>query len=126
MQRRHTIIDIQLAALCAIVISVFVAACSTLGIAPADTFNKQAAVAIATITEVRETATAALQAGKITAAQAQDAQAKADEARAGVQAARQVAASGNFNDATTRVDAINASLRALHAYLIQRQTAPKP
>jgi len=99
--------------------------CAQLGIAPADTFNKKAAVAIATVTEVRETATAALQAGKITPDQARDVQAKADAARDGIQAARQVAAQGDYGSAQTRLDAIQATLQALHTYLIQRQTAPR-
>lgn len=116
----------EFAALVAIVGLVFLAACSSLGIAPADTFNKKAAVAISTVTEVRETAYAALTAGKITPAQAQDANMKADTARDAIAAARTVAASGDLTNATTRLDAIQASLQALHAYLIQRQTAPKP
>lgn len=115
----------EFAALFAIAALTLFAACAQLGIAPADTFNKKAAVAISTVTEVRETAAAALQAGKITPDQARDVQAKADAARDGVQAARQVAAQGDYGSAQTRIDAIQATLQALHTYLIQRQAVPR-
>lgn len=52
------------------------------------TFNESAAVAIVTVTQVRETATALLVAKKITVEDARNVQKQADNARSGIEVAR--------------------------------------
>ena len=97
-------------------------ACAAVGSATPDTFDQKLGVSIAGISEVRETATTLLQAGKITPADAQNVQAQADVARQALTVARGMAGT-DLGSASTRLDATNAALKALQAYLIARQGA---
>lgn len=91
-------------------------ACAALGLPTPDTFNQKAAVAISTVTEVRSQATTLLVAKKITVADAQNVQAQADTAMAGIAVARQVAAA-DMNAGNARLTAVVSVLTALQAYL---------
>ena len=99
-------------------------ACAAIGSATPDTFNQRLAVASASVTEVRHTATTLLQAGRITVVDAQNIQAQADVAREGLNVARGMAGT-DVTAASTRLDVANAALRALQAYLITKQGATK-
>lgn len=101
-------------------LALLITACSALGLAKPETFNEKAAVAISSVTAVRQTATALLTAEKITAADAQNIQDQANNARAGIQ----VAISINATDpaaAENRITAVLVGLNALTAYLTAQQ-----
>lgn len=98
--------------------------CAQLGIAPADTFNKQLAVSVAINTEIRGTATTLLQLGKISRADAENVLAQTDVAREGLNVARSLSGT-DLTSATGRLEATTAALRALQAYLIAKQGASK-
>lgn len=101
-----------------------VVGCAALGSATPDTFNQKLAVGVATVAEVRTTAATLLQAGKISVADAKNVQASADVAREGFNVARGLA-STDLTAASTRLDVANAALKALQAYLVTKQGAPK-
>lgn len=98
--------------------------CSALGSATPDTFNQKLAVSVASVSEVRNTATTLLQAGKISVADAQNIQAQADVAREGLNVARGMSGV-DLTNASSRLEVANAALRALQAYLITKQGASK-
>lgn len=98
------------------------AGCAALGSATPDTFNQKLAVSVASVTEVRHTATTLFQAGKITATDAQNVQAQADVAREGLNIARGMSGT-DLSSASTRLEVANTALKALQAYLITKQGA---
>lgn len=99
-------------------------ACAALGQPTPQTFNQKLLVATATVTEARNTAATLLQAGKISAADAQNIQAQADVAREGLNVARGLAGT-DLAAASTRLEVANAALRALQTYLLTKQGAPR-
>ena len=95
-------------------------ACAAIGSATPDTFNQRLAVAAASVTEMRHTATTLLQANKISVADAKNIEAQADVAREGLNIARGMSGV-DLNAANTRLDVANAALKALQSYLITKQ-----
>jgi len=99
---------------------IFIAAaltsCAQLGIAPAETFAQKLAVGYSSVTAVRQSATTLLTAKKITADDAQNVQAQADNARAGLDIARTVSKT-DPKAADAKLTSIRTLLTALSAYL---------
>lgn len=91
-------------------------ACQTLGVPQADTFNKKLAAGYTTVTGIRNTADALLSAQKITPDDAQNVNDQADNARTGLDLARQMHAT-NPAAGDARLDAVVTGLAALNAYL---------
>lgn len=110
--------------LAALALSVLTA-CAALGVESPDTFNQRLAVAAASVTEVRVTATTLLVAGKISVADAQNIQQQADVAREGLNVARGLSAT-SIPAAATRLEVATAALRALQTYLIAKQQGATP
>lgn len=101
-------------------VTALVVGCAALGSATPDTFNQKLAVSVATVSEVRNTAATLLTAKKISVADAVNVQAAADVAREGLTVARSMS-STDLNQASTRLELVNASLRTLQAYLLTKQ-----
>lgn len=97
-----------------------VCACANLGVSTPDTLNEKIAVAISAVTAVRSTATALVQAKKITADDAQNVQDGADNARKGIEVARTLGRI-NMAAADSKLSAVTASIRALNDYLAARK-----
>ena len=98
----------------------FLPACAQLGVPTADTFNQKLAVAIGSVTAVRETATTLLKAQKITADDAQNVQDGANNARTGIEVARTLS-KANMTAADNKLTAVSTALQALNAYLAARR-----
>ncbi len=105
----------QLAYRLTFVLLLLLAGCAQLGIQP-QTFNEKLAVAVTTVTTVRTSTTALLQAGKITAADAQNVQNQANTAREGLDLARTINAT-NPQGAADKLSAATAVLTALQGYI---------
>lgn len=91
-----------------------VAACSN--IAAPQTFNEKLAVGYGMVTAVRTSTTTLLTAKKISVDDAQNVQAQADNARAGLDIARSSFA-GNPASAEAKLSAVTMALQALSTYL---------
>lgn len=98
----------------------FLPACAQLGVPTADTFNQKLAVAIGSVTAVRETATTLLKAQKISADDAQNIQDGANNARTGIEVARTLS-KVNLVAADNKLTAVSTALQALNAYLTSRR-----
>ncbi len=98
--------------------------CTIFGAPNPDTFNQKLAVAVATNSQVRNTATTLLQAGKIDAKDAQNILAQTDVTREGLNVARGLSGT-DLDSATGRLEATQAALKALQAYLLTKQGAQK-
>lgn len=94
-------------------------ACSALGVATPQTFNQKLAAGYVTVTGVRNTTATLLTANKITAADAGNVQQQADNARTGLDLARQIHAT-NPPAGDAKLDAVVTGLSALEAYLRTR------
>lgn len=94
-------------------------ACSVLGVATPKTFNERLAASYTTVTGIRNTAGTLLVAGKITASDAANVQQQADNARTGLDLARQIHAT-NPPAGDAKLDAVVTALTALEAYLRTR------
>lgn len=106
-------------------LAIALVACAGLGIPDTDTFNKKAAVAITSVEAVRQTAFVMLTAGKISSMDAQNVQNQADNARAGIEIARQMSASTpDLPAANARLTVAITTLTALQQYL-DTKGAPK-
>lgn len=105
-----------------------VAGCASMESVTPTTFNQQLAIGYATTTQVRETTTTLLRAGKIKADDAQNVQMQADHVRAGLDIARAVAnvdrdtgiMRGDAVGAMAKLRAATAALSALQTYLSSR------
>lgn len=93
--------------------------CAQLGLPQAETFNQKMAVAYASVTQIRTTASQLLDAKKISADDAQNVLAATDSARAGLDIARKMAATDPAA-AENRLTAVRAGLAALASYLATR------
>lgn len=96
-----------------------VVGCQSLGLPSAETFNQKLAVAYTSVTSIRQTALVLLQADKITAADAQQVQAQADNARAGLDIARQIHAT-QPDAGASKLASVLTALTALQTYLDSR------
>lgn len=99
---------------------VLVQACSSLGLPTAQTFNERLAVGYGTVTQVRQTATQLVVAKKLGSADAQNVQTQADNARAGLDIARDLSKS-DLPAANNRLQMATQVLTALQSYLASRQ-----
>lgn len=108
--------------ICTMIAILALSACAALGTPTPDTFNQKLAVSVATVTEVRGTALTLLTAKKISVADARNVQAAADVAREGLNVARGMS-STDLNEASTRLELVNSTLRTLQAYLVEKQGA---
>jgi hypothetical protein len=97
--------------------------CSTLGLPTPTTFNQKIAVGYSSVTTVLQTTTTLLQGAVITAADAQNIEAQADNVKAALDIAQQIEAT----DATTANNKLTAALtalQALQAYLNTKGNKP--
>jgi hypothetical protein len=102
---------------CAFVLLLLVQGCAALGIPSPTTFNQRIAVAYTTVSEVRGMTSGLLTAGKISPDDAQNVQNQADNARAGIELARQVYGRGDSAGADSKLAQAQLVLTALQAYL---------
>lgn len=91
-------------------------ACATLGVQAPKTFNEKLAAAYSTVTAARDTTATLLTSSKLSAADAQNVQQQLDNARTGLDLARQIHAT-NPAGGDAKLDAIVVGLTALQAYL---------
>lgn len=89
-------------------------------LATPDKFNSKLAVAISTVTAVRQTATTLVTAKKISPDDGQNVQTTADTARAGIEVARTLA-KVNLVAADSKLTAVATTLEALQNYLNARK-----
>lgn len=102
-----------------VLVLVLMCACQALGIATPQTFNERLAAGYVTVTGIRESTGTLLVAGKISAGDAQNVQGQADNARTGLDLARQIHAT-NPPAGDAKLDAVVTGLAALQAYLTQK------
>jgi len=98
---------------------VMLTACQTLGVATPQTFNERLAAGYTTVTAARDTTATLLTSGKLSASDAQNTQAQLDNARTGLDLAREIHAT-NPPAGDAKLDAIVTGLTALQAYLQSR------
>ena len=98
----------------------FLSACGTLGIPTAQTFNERVASGYSAVTAARKSATTLLIAKKISAADAQNVQSQADNARAALDIARNVY-STDPKAGEDKLLAAQAVLQALRSYLLAKE-----
>lgn len=103
----------------AILLILMAAGCSNLGLPSPQTFNQKIAVAIGSVTAVRNSATTLLVAKKITVADAENVQTAANNARAGIDVARTIEASDPVG-ANSKLTAVTTVLTALQGYLAEK------
>lgn len=99
---------------------VLLSACAQLGLAPAQSFDDKLAYSYAQVASVRQSAAVALTTGTIKKEDAIQVQALADQARAGLDAARTAQASGDTTTAMGRLQLANSVLTQLAVYLQKR------
>lgn len=102
--------------LLAVLLTVWIVACSTLGVSAPQTFNEKAAAAIVTVTGARQTTLTLLQAHKITPDDAENVQGQADNLHKGIDVARSLKGA-DPSGAQTKLDATVEGLKILTAYL---------
>jgi len=100
--------------------AMFAAGCAQLGVPTPETLNQKIAVAVASVTTVRQSTVTLLMAGKISAADAQNIQAQADNVIAGAQIARTIAPTDPAA-ADAKLQATIQVLTALQSYLAAKQ-----
>lgn len=93
------------------------AACSTLGLEKAGSFNDRLGYALSAHTAVLQETTAELNAGKITADDAKQIAAIADNARALMDSARTVYQAGQVDEANRKLSLVSAVLTELQTHL---------
>jgi len=93
--------------------------CAALGIPSPQSFNERLAVGYSTVTSARNTATSLLGAGKISVSDAENVLEQTDNARAGLDIAREIHAA-TPDAANARLTAVLTGLRALEVYLKSR------
>jgi hypothetical protein len=96
-------------------------ACAQLGLQSPQNFSDRLAAGYVTVTAARDTTATLLSSGKITAADAQNVQQQADNARSGLDIARQVHET-NPAAGDDKLAAILTGLNALSRYLNSRKT----
>lgn len=95
------------------------AGCSLLGVPVPQTMNERVSAAYISVTTVRQETLSLLQAGKITAADAKNIETQADNARSGIDIAKQLDLT-NPAQASDRLTAALSVLQALETYLTQK------
>lgn len=95
-------------------------ACAQLGVPPAESFNERLAAGYALNSQVRATATQLLNAKKISAADGQNVLDQTNNARAGLDVAREMS-KFNLEAADGKLTAIRTAMTAVQAYLAIRK-----
>jgi len=108
-----------------VLLLVALSACATLGVPPADTFNKKLAAGYTMTTGARDATATLLSSGKLSASDAQNVQDQLNNARTGLDVARQVYAT-NPTAGDAKLDAVVTGLTALQAYLQSRTKGVAP
>lgn len=104
--------------------SILLTGCSTLDIPVADTFNERLAIAYASVTAVRRTATTLLDAKKLSADDGDNVLKLTDHARAGLDIARTLSRS-DMTGANAKLASIRTAVTAIQTYLASREkTSP--
>lgn len=96
------------------------AACASLGLAPASSFEERLAYAVSQNAAVRETAAVSLERNEITLGDAQSVLKITDEVRTALDAARLAAGSGDVSTAEGRLQLATSILVNLQTYLRSR------
>ena len=94
--------------------------CSALGLPSPNTFNEKVAVGYSTVTALRTTAVTLLDDKKISAVDGQNVLQQTDNARAGLDIAREIHAT-QPDAANSKLTSVLTGLRALDAYLRSRK-----
>jgi hypothetical protein len=103
----------------ALLLMLVMSGCATVGDPMPTTFNERAAAALATVTGIRQSATALVGQGKITPDDAQNVLTQTDAARTGIDIARKLHTS-NPTAGDARLSATVTALQALQTYLQAR------
>jgi hypothetical protein len=111
MKRLYTPATYLLTLICALLV-----ACAQLGLPTPTTINEKIAAAQASVTQVRQTATQLLTAGKITVADAENVLKTTDAASEGIAVARTLSLQ-DPNAAQARLTMVVTALTAIQAYL---------
>jgi hypothetical protein len=98
-------------------IGLFITGCTSLGLAPASTFEERLAYAVSQNAAVRQAAANSLEAGDITLDDARHVLKLTDEIRASLDAARLAAGVGDVSTAEGRLQLATAILLKLQQYL---------
>jgi hypothetical protein len=101
------------------VLLVMLSACTALGVATPRTFNEKLAASYSTVTSARDATATLLTSGKLSGADASNIEQQLDNARTGLDLARQVHAT-NPSAGDAKLDAVVTVLTALQAYLQTR------
>ncbi len=105
-------------ALCAVMLACTVLdGCSTIGLAPAQSFDQQLAYGYGTVASVRTTAASALNAGAITTTDAQQVLTVTDTARATLDVAGTASKAGDVNTAMGKLQIATSLLSQIQQYL---------
>lgn len=99
-----------------LVLALYLSACGTLGVPTPETFRERIAAGYVTVTGIRQTNLTLLQAKKISPDDAGNVNTSADQARAGIDIARNLETVDPAG-ATNRLNASIAILQALQTYL---------
>ncbi len=101
----------------AFVLLVLLSACSSLGLAPAQTFNQKLAYAYGTHTAVMQAAASSVQEGSLSGDDATQVLKMADESKVILDSARGLYASGDATGANNKLALALAALTATQTYL---------
>jgi hypothetical protein len=115
ISRIHQAVGLMLIAL--------IVACAQVGIPPADTFSKKLAVTIEAVTQVEQTTTQLLQAGKIDVSDASNVLDQAERIVIGLNIARAMSVHDPAG-ADARLTAAHTGLIALQGYLASKKGTP--
>lgn len=100
---------------------ILLTACAALSVPPADTFNKRAAAATATVNTVSQTALTLLQSHKITPDESDRYIDRAEEAQEAIDVARAIYENDPMDDGQARLAAVIRALTILTAELEARK-----
>jgi len=103
----------------------FLSACIALGVATPQTFNEKLAVGYSTVTASRDATATLLSSGKLSASDAQNVQDQLNNARTGLDVAREVHAT-NPSAGDAKLSAVVTGLTALQSYLQSRTKGVAP
>ena len=107
------------ARLCLTVLVLTLVACAQLGLEPAKSFEQNLAYSYAQVTSIRLSAASAIKTGIIKADDGRQVQTLADQARTGLDAAREAHGAGDTKTAMGRLQLANAVLAQLAVFLQQ-------
>ena len=103
-----------------LLVLLLIVACAQMGVPTPDTFNQQTAIAIASVTAIRQSATQLLNAGKLSPQDGENVLAATDAARAGIAVASEIAKT-DLTAAEGKLAAVTAILSATQTYLGTKQ-----